>query len=204
MTGAFVAFTVAAALLVILPGPDTLVVVRNLVRGGRRGGTATAIGVLTGLLVWIAAAVAGISAVLRASRVGYDALRVVGAVYLVWVGVNAMRHRKASDETDPATRRSLLGTGYVAGLATDLLNPKVGVMFVSMLPSFVPHGADVTVTSLAFGGIFVLLTAIYFVVLVALAGRVVAWMTDERTRRRLDRAAGVVFIGFGVRLVAGD
>jgi threonine/homoserine/homoserine lactone efflux protein len=203
MTAALVAFTVTAGLLVVLPGPDTLVVVRNLLRGGRRGGTASAFGVMTGLVVWVAGAVAGISAMLRASRIGYDGLRIVGACYLVWVGVQAWRSR-AADDPDTSTRRPLLGSGYVAGLATDLLNPKVGVMFVSMLPSFVPRGADVATTSLVFGAIFIVETAIYFTVLVLLAGRVVAWMTDDRTRRRLERAAGVVFIGFGVRLAAGE
>lgn len=202
MTTALVAFTATAALLVILPGPDTLVVVRNLLRGGRRGGAASAFGVVTGLVVWVAAAVAGISAMLRASRIGYDGLRIAGACYLVWVGVQSIRHRAAG--RDDTGRRPLLGSGYAAGLATDLLNPKVGVMFVSMLPSFVPHGANVALTSLAFGSIFILETTVYFAVLVLLAGRVVAWMTDERTRRRLERAAGVVFIGFGVRLVTGD
>jgi threonine/homoserine/homoserine lactone efflux protein len=203
MTAALVAFTITAALLVILPGPDTLVVVRNLLRGGRRGGTASAFGVMTGLVVWVGGAVAGISAMLRASRIGYDGLRIAGACYLVWVGVQSLRARSAADDVEPA-KRPLLGTGYAAGLATDLLNPKVGVMFVSMLPSFVPRGADVALTSLVFGAIFIVETAVYFTVLVLLAGRVVAWMTDDRIRRRLERAAGIVFIGFGVRLVTGD
>jgi threonine/homoserine/homoserine lactone efflux protein len=200
---ALLGFAAASVLIVLLPGPDTLVVVRNLLRGGRRRAAATVLGVLTGLVVWVVAASLGLSAVLRASHTGYDVLRYVGGAYLLWVGVQALRSRTAltgDAEMTPHRYGPLLGSGFVAGLATDLLNPKVGVFFISFLPGFVPKGVDVGLASLAFGAVFVLETLVYFAVLIGLAGRVVAWMTDARTRRRLDRAAGVVFIGFGLRL----
>ena len=208
MVAALLGFAAASVLIVLLPGPDTLVVVRNLLRGGRRRATATVVGVLTGLVIWVVAASLGLSAVLRASHTGYDVLRYVGGAYLIWVGIQALRSRAALRHTDDdaapaATRRRygpLLGSGYVAGLLTDLLNPKVGVFFITFLPSFVPHGADVGVATLSFGAVFVLETFLYFVSLIAVADRVVAWMTDARTRKRLDRGAGLVFIGFGLRL----
>lgn len=204
MTTAVLGFAAASALLVVLPGPDTLVVVRNLLRGGRARATATAVGVLTGLAVWVVAASLGLSAVLRASHTGYDVLRYVGAAYLLVVGLQSLRSRVGRHDRDvpdvAAGSRPLLGTGYVAGLATDLLNPKVGVFFVTFLPAFVPHGADVGVATLAFGGIFIAETLAYFAVLIRAADRVLSWMRDPRTRRRLDRGAGLVFIGFGLRL----
>src|ERR1700710_999156 len=87
------AFTLAAALLVLLPGPDTLVVLRNLLRGGRPVAAKPVLGVLSGLMVWVVTAALGLSAVLRASHDGYLALRVAGALYLVWIGIQSLRAR---------------------------------------------------------------------------------------------------------------
>jgi threonine/homoserine/homoserine lactone efflux protein len=204
MLTALVTFSCAAALIVLLPGPDTLVVVRNLIRGGRRSAALTVIGVLSGLAVWVMAAALGLAALLRASRDGYTALRLVGAVYLIWLGVNSLRTRTAiqTDASISGRPRRLVGTGYRAGLATDLLNPKVGVFFVSFLPGFVPAGHAVGPTSLMFGAIFVAETAMYFALLLVLAARVTKWMTEPRVRRRLDRATGLVLIGFGIRIAS--
>ena len=196
-------FAAASVLIVLLPGPDTLVVVRNMLRGGRRRAVATVIGVLSGLVIWVVAASLGLSAVLRASHTGYDVLRYVGGAYLIYVGVQSLRSRVLRHDDPTASvhhPRPLLGSGYVAGLATDLLNPKVGVFFITFLPAFVPRGADVGMATLAFGAVFVLETLVYFIALIGVADRVVSWMTDPRTRRRLDRGAGLIFIGFGVRL----
>jgi threonine/homoserine/homoserine lactone efflux protein len=204
MLTALLGFAAASVLIVLLPGPDTLVVVRNLLRGGRRRAASTVVGVLSGLVIWVLAACLGLSAVLRASHTGYDVLRYVGGAYLIWVGVQSLRSRAVmtTDASETVARRfrPLLGSGYAAGLATDLLNPKVGVFFITFLPAFVPRGTSVGPATLAFGAIFVLETLLYFVVLIRVADRVVRWMTEPRTRKRLDGAAGLVFLGFGVRL----
>jgi threonine/homoserine/homoserine lactone efflux protein len=203
MLTASITFALAAALIVLLPGPDTLVVLRNLIRGGRRTATLTVVGVLSGLTVWVGAAAFGLAAVLHASEDAYTALRITGACYLLWLGVQTLRTRSNPELLDfdaAKPRRRLLGTGYVAGLATDLLNPKVGVFFVTFLPGFVPSGTSVGTASLTFGAIFVVETALYFAFLLFLAGRITAWMRDTKIRRRLDWATGTVLIGFGVRL----
>jgi threonine/homoserine/homoserine lactone efflux protein len=126
----------------------------------------------------------------------------VGGAYLIWVGITALRRRRNEEEQpDPQVgRRPLLGAGFLSGLATDLFNPKVGVFFVSFLPAFVPRGANVGVATAAFGATFIIETLLYFLVLIALADRVTRWMTAARRRRQLDRATGVILIGFGVRL----
>lgn len=208
-------FVLAAGVMVVLPGPDTLVVMRGILLRGRRGAIRTAAGVLTGLMVWVAGAVVGLSALLRASHDGYLALRIVGAAYLVTVGVRALRSRYLPDVpvTEPgsppdasrahssgARRGGVLGTGYVAGLTTDLLNPKVGVFFVTFLPGFVPRGAPVGPTSALFGTIFVVETFLYFVVLVALVDRITGLMRNPTVRRRLDRVTGLILVTFGLRL----
>ena len=199
MLVAVAAFTLAAVLIVLLPGPDTLVVVRGIMRGGRRQGLVTALGNLCGLAVWVAAAALGLAALLRASGVGYEVLRVVGAAYLVWLGVQAWRTRGRTEQAHG--RGGVLGTGYLAGLLTNLLNPKVGVFFVTFLPGFVPRGYPVGATSLLFGAIFVVLTALYWVVLLGVAAKVTAWMSTPRVRRRLDAITAAILVGFGVRLV---
>ena len=206
MSTALVTFTFAATLIVLLPGPDTLVVLRNLLRHGRRRAGLTVVGVLCGLAVWVCAAALGLSALLRASHDAYTVLRLAGAAYLVYLGVQSLRARRPALGTsaelaagDPR-RGGLLGTGFGAGLATDLLNPKVGVFFVTFLPAFVPHGQPVGPTSILFGSIFIALTAAYFALLLTLAGRIIGWMRDPRLQRRLDRATGLVLVGFGLRL----
>ena len=196
MLVSLVTFSLAAMLVVLLPGPDTLVVVRNLVRGGRPVAARTVLGVLSGLTVWVITAVLGLSAVLRASHDAYVGLRIVGAAYLIYLGVKSLRSRA---DKELASRR-LLGTGYTAGLLTDLLNPKVGVFFVTVLPGFVPRGYSVPSMSLLLGAIFVILTGAYFVVLLIASRSVTRWLTESRLRKRIDRCAGVVLIGFGLRV----
>ncbi|MCW2547315.1 MAG: Lysine exporter protein [Mycobacterium sp.] len=197
-------FTVAAILIVLLPGPDTLVVVRNLIRGGRRTAIRTVFGVLSGLVIWVCAAALGLSAILSASHDAYLALRIAGAAYLVWLGVQSLRSRGNLSQ-EPAVdassrRRQLLATGFPAGIASDLLNPKVGVFFVTFLPGFVPHGYSVGWMSLLLGGIFLALTALYFAILIAASGPVTRWIANTRIRRRMDRITGLILIGFGARL----
>lgn len=193
------AFTLAAVLIVLLPGPDTLVVVRSLVRGGRRLAFRTVLGVLSGLMVWVVTAALGLSAVLRASHDGYLGLRIAGACYLIFLGVRSLRSGGAQS-LEPAAGPRKLRTGYPAGLLTDLLNPKVGVFFVTFMPGFIPHGEPVGYVSLLLGAIFIVLTGIYFVVLVAASRPVLRWLATTHIRRRLDRCTGLVLIGFGLRL----
>jgi threonine/homoserine/homoserine lactone efflux protein len=201
----------------VLPGPDTLVFVRSLVIAGRKRAIGTAAGGLTGLVVWVGVAALGLSAVLRASHDAYLALRIAGAVYLIWLGWQSLAHRSSRKnapalgdaESDAHTaqasggarsRRTMLGSGYFAGLATNLLNPKVGVFFVTFLPGFVPAGYAIGPASLLLGAIYIAETVLYYAVLLRVSASLVGWMTTDRIRRRLDRVMGTVLIAFGVRL----
>ncbi len=192
-------FLLAAAVIVLLPGPDTLVIVRSIMVGGRRRGVAAVAGIQTGLVVWVSAAALGLAAVLRASEIAFDVLRIAGAVYLVWLGVQSWRST-GSDDPTVLPRGGLLGTGFRGGLLSNLLNPKVGVFFVTFLPGFIPHGSPVAATSLLFGALFIALNASYQLPLVLLATKVTALMSRRAVRRRLERITGAVLIGFGVRL----
>lgn len=203
---ALLTFAMPCLVVVLLPGPDTLVVLRGLVRGGVRGGITTALGVVCGVVVWVGAAVLGLSAVLHASEVAYDVLKLVGATYLLWIGVQSLRAMRRGVTTEPdgpdrsGRRLRLTGSGFTSGFLTDVLNPKVGVTFVTFMPGFIPDGAPVATTSLALGLMFIAFTAVYFAVLIALSGTIAQWMSTPRIRRRLDGVTGLVLIGFGVRL----
>jgi threonine/homoserine/homoserine lactone efflux protein len=204
---ALVSFTFASVLIVLLPGPDSLVVVRGLVRGGRRGGASTAAGVLAGLAVWVAATTLGLSALLRASETGYETLKIAGAGYLLWIGARSLlavrrsAGQVAAEGDGPMAPAPLLGgSGFGAGFLTDILNPKVGVFFISFLPGFVPAGHSVGWTTLGFGIWYTVLSALYFIGLIAVSGTIATWMAQARIRRRLDALTGLVLVGFGLRL----
>ncbi len=149
----------------------------------------------------------------------YVALRWAGAAYLIWIGVQSLRSHldgrpggeqpgaappseQLNRESTPIRRRrGLLGGGYPAGLASDLLNPKVGVFFIAFLPGFVPRGYDVGVVTLLLGAIFIVETALYFVILLIASRSVTRWLQTPRIRRRVDRVTGLVLVGFGTRLL---
>lgn len=192
-------FAVAGVVLVVLPGPDTMLMLRSIVLQGRGRAARTAAGILTGLLLWALAAALGVSALLRASHAGYLALRVVGGVYLVCLGLSALGRRRRSVAESP--RGGVLGTGYVAGLTTNLLNPKVGVFFLTFLPAFIPRGAPVGATSMLLGLVYAAETAVYFGVLVVMVEQITRLLASATFRRRLETCSGVVLVGFGARLV---
>src|SRR4051794_7604956 len=141
---AVLGFAAVAAALTVTPGLDTALVLRSAMTGRRRMAAATAAGIVAGLFVWGAAAAAGVSALLTASQLAYDVLRFTGAAYLVWFGGRllwrALRPGPTVDAVLPGDRSAWRAVRL--GLVTNLLNPKVGVFYVALLPQFVPPGAD--------------------------------------------------------------
>ena len=199
---AVVTFVPAAALLVIAPGPDSLLVLRNSARNGRRAGLATAAGTVTGLLVWAAAAALGLAALLRASEIGYAIVRWAGAAYLIFLGSQLIwrsRGRGGRDTGGPAAPTRPLA-GYLAGTGTNLLNPKVGIFFISFLPVFIPRGVPVAPAALILGGIFLAEGIVWLTAVALLGDRLKAVVSRASVRRRMERLTGLVMIGFGVRL----
>lgn len=206
MLSAIASFTFASLLLVLLPGPDSLVVMRGLARDGRTGGIRTSLGVLAGLTVWIIAAVLGLSAILQMSEIGFQVLKIVGGCYLVILGGQTLwsmwQMRASAPGAGDPVAQSVGGrrAGFFTGFLTDILNPKIGIMFITLLPGFVPDGYSVTWTTLGFGLIYLALTFIYFAALVLAAGRIGAWMQTPRIRRGIDLVAGFALVGFGIKL----
>lgn len=203
---AVVTFVPAAALLVIAPGPDTLLVLRNSARGGLRAGLATAAGTVTGLLVWAAAAALGLAALLRASEIGYMVVRWAGAAYLVYLGSQLIwRSRRGRGNggnaiSSPTVAHTRPLADYLTGAGTNLLNPKVGIFFISFLPVFIPRGVPVAPAALILGGIFLAEGIVWLTAIVLLGDRLNAMVSRASVRRRMERLTGLVMIGFGVRL----
>ncbi len=211
METALVEFAIAATLLILAPGPDSMLVLRNSLRGGRRVGLSTAAGTVTGLLTWALAATLGITTLLTASRVGYDVLRLVGGAYLVWLGVMTLRRRpsKPAAAPDPPAGPDmrLVGRGptslrraYVNGVISNACNPKIGVFFVAFLPNVMPAGAPAREVSLALGAWFALETGVWLAAVVLIADRAKAWLSRPRWQRRLEQLTGLVLVAFGVRV----
>ena len=203
---AVLTFVPAAALLVIAPGPDSLLVLRNSARGGRRAGLATAAGTVTGLLVWAVAAALGLAALVRASEIGYTAVRWAGAAYLVFLGSQLIwRSRHTSGGGEQATGLPAAPGGgrraaFLTGVGTNLLNPKVGIFFISFLPVFIPRGVPAAPAALILGGIFLTEGVVWLAAIVLLGDRLNAVVSRASVRRRMERLTGLVMIGFGVRL----
>jgi len=195
---ALLPFLAISILLIVIPGPDTAMVTKNAVVGGRRSGVLAALGVSIGLTIWTIAAALGIAALLRASEVGFDILKIVGAVYLTWVGIQMLRSNGRVPEG--AVRSGSGKRAFSQGLLSDLGNPKIAVFFTSLLPQFV-HGDGSAFTPLLFLGIvFAVLTLLWLAVYALAIGHASGWLRRPGVRKALDRFTGVVLIGFGVRL----
>jgi threonine/homoserine/homoserine lactone efflux protein len=186
-----------AALVIVTPGQDTALTIRNSLFGGRRGGVLTAAGVCGGQCVWAVATSAGLAAVLVASEVAFVALRVVGAAYLCFLGVQALYAAwRGGRKPEPGTalRRPAFRQGFVSNLG----NPKMAVFFPSLLPQFAHSFAALLVLGLVFALMtFCWLTAYAFAV--ARAGDV---LRRPKVKRAIDAVVGTVLVAFGVRLAA--
>jgi RhtB (resistance to homoserine/threonine) family protein len=196
-----VPFLTVSTLLIILPGPDTAVVTKTALLSGRRPGLAAAIGVSIGLVIWTAAAALGIATLLRASDVAFNALKLAGAAYLVWIGVQLLRSRGRTDApVGPASGPRHSRRALREGLLSDLGNPKIAVFFTSFLPQFVGgHGAAFG-PLLVLGSIFAALTLTWLGAYSLAVGRASAIIRRPRIRRTLDRITGIALVAFGVRL----
>jgi len=186
------AFAGIAAVVIVMPGPDTALTIRNTLLGGRPRGLSTAAGVVSGQAVWTLAASAGLAAAVTASQPFFDALRIGGALYLVWLGLDTLRGRRS----DTAAARP--GNGYRQGLLSNLGNPKMVAFFTSLLPQFGSGFLHLAALGLAFCTLtLVWLSAYAFVV-----SRARQVFLRRRVRRALDALAGVTLVAFGVRLAA--
>lgn len=211
-------FIAAGLLLNLTPGPDVLYIISNALRFGARSGVVAAVGITAGCFVHVSAAAIGVSALLAASTTAFTVLKWAGAAYLLWVGVRLLLSRgssglpvdrggRAADSRQAAQRDETPTpwTVFRGGFLTNALNPKVAIFFLAFVPQFIAPGAPhKALDFLALGTVFnangLVVNAGWALAAAWLAGR----GTVQRALHWLDRVAGLMFIGFGLRLALAE
>ncbi|MFI8324356.1 LysE family translocator [Streptomyces sp. NPDC085529] len=202
-------FALVVGLLTLTPGLDSALILRTAALGRRTRAWGVVLGIQTGTLIWGALTSLGVTALLTASRLAYETLRWAGAAYLLWMAVRMIADTFRRDgagahaEVEVGGADTLAG-GWRQGTLTNLLNPKVGVFYVAVLPQFVPAEAPHFAMGLALTSVHVVLGMLWSTVLIASATALGTWLRGPRARRVLDRVTGTVIGAFAVRLAISD
>lgn len=200
---AIAAFTLAAGLLTVTPGLDTALVLRTAAVEGPRRGMQAAFGIIAGCLAWGVVASVGLGALLAASQLAYETLKIAGALYMLWLGtrmiVAAFRGGEGNAAAS-ATGETRTRSWVLRGFLSNILNPKVGVFYVTFLPLFVPAGVNVTAFSMLLAGIHAAQGLAWFWLLTTAMKPLARWIQRGGVTRALDGIAGGVLIAFGVGL----
>ena len=197
----FLLFLAASIAITVAPGPDNLQVLARGISQGRAAGLVAALGFAAGISFHTTLAALGVAALLKSSPIAFEAVKLAGAAYLVWIGIKAIRskglssaHERPSQPLAVVFRQSVIG---------NLLNPKVTLFFIVFLPQFVnPHGGQsVMLQMFELGGVFMLQTVAVFSVFGVAAGMIGAYLKRRpKVGVWLDRLAGATFIGLGIRV----
>ncbi len=190
------AFVGVAIVVVVLPGPDMALILRNGLRGGNPAAYRTILGIATGLLVWAVASAIGVGAVLAASTTLFTVLKVAGSVYLVFLGLQTLLALRRGART-PETPSRATGSPFREGLLSNVFNPKIAVLFTTLLPQFISPDDPAFAKSLLLSAIFVAIGMLWLSVYAQLIAVLAA---STRLRRSLQAVTGVVLTALGVRL----
>ncbi|WP_411383229.1 LysE family translocator [Pseudomonas sp. L7] len=194
-----IAFTLAATLLTITPGLDTALILRTSAVEGRKQGLRAALGINAGCLLWGAAVAFGLGALIAVSELAYDILKYCGAAYLAWLGVNMLLRPRQSLAPAEAEGRPA-ANWFLKGMMGNLLNPKVGIFYVSFLPQFIPQGQPLIAWTFGLVGIHVLLGLIWAVGLISATQSMAGVLRKGKVIQWMDRVTGMVFVLFAARL----
>ena len=194
------AFTLVVAAFAFTPGADTMLVVKNGIRSGSPAGWATTFGILGGTLLHAVISALGLSIVLAQSATLFQFIKLLGALYLVWLGLQALR-KIPEPQTDENLTKLAIWTALQEGLTTNILNPKVAIFYLAFLPQFISPGDPVLAKSLLLAGIHNLLSLIWLGGLVVVIGQRKRWIEKRSVQFWLSRVSGLILIGLGVRLV---
>ncbi|WP_414154235.1 LysE family translocator [Pseudomonas sp. BNK-43-a] len=194
-----IAFTLAATLLTVTPGLDTALILRTSAVEGRKQGLRAALGINAGCLLWGAAVAFGLGALIAVSELAYDILKYCGAAYLAWLGVNMLLRPRQSLAPAEAEGRPA-ANWFLKGMMGNLLNPKVGIFYVSFLPQFIPQGQPLIAWTFGLVGIHVLLGLIWAVGLIGATQSMAGVLRKGKVIQWMDRVTGMVFVLFAARL----
>jgi threonine/homoserine/homoserine lactone efflux protein len=199
---AIAGFAVASGLLTITPGIDTALVLRTAAVEGARTGRIAGLGISTGLVVWGVITALGLGTLIAVSETAYAVLKIAGAAYLIFLGGRMLWGAVAGRGAgfDPAVTTQGRGNWFWRGLLSNLLNPKVGIFYVSFLPQFIPSHADPIAFSVLLAGIHAVLTMGWFGILTAATGSLARLFRMPSVRRWLDGVTGTMLVAFGIGL----
>ena len=208
MEGSILAFLAISAIVIVTPGQDTALTIRNTLSGGRGSGIATGFGVASGQAVWVLATTIGIVAILAASEPIFVAIKLAGAGYLIFLGLQslyaALRSCPSYTEAEHAAERIELSprTAFIQGVVSNLGNPKMAVFFASLLPQFVPQDTPAILALL--GLIFCTMTFVWLSAYAALVVKAGNFLRRPRIRRSLEGLTGLALVGLGLRIATSE
>jgi threonine/homoserine/homoserine lactone efflux protein len=199
-TSLFITYLLTVSILMLTPGPDMLFCMASGLKGGPRSGFMAALGAASGEVIHISASAIGLAALFRAAPQLFDAVRIVGAGYLVLLGIRAVRHRNEGvGGTNDA--RTTADRAYWRGLLTNLLNPKMALFTIAFLPQFIdPQAGSVVVQYLVLGVCFVAFEIAVDGTVGTLAGRLTQLLRGRRARRNVNVTAGSIYLGLGAKV----
>jgi threonine/homoserine/homoserine lactone efflux protein len=194
-------FLAISAVVVLTPGVDMALVTKNALLHGRAAAQATAVGVNLGIFFWTIAAALGLAALIAASAAAFMLIKLAGALYLIYLGVQALRASRHAATTAP-TARAALGrrAALRQGLTSNLLNPKIAVFFTSLLPQFVDARHATPQDLMLLGALFNCIGVVWLLAYAALAARGRDLLGRPPVKRAVDRLSGIVLIGLGMRI----
>ena len=201
-----IAFTLAAAVLTVAPGADTMLVIRNVLRGGRGDGIVTTFGICSGLFIHATLSACGVSMLLMHSATAFHLVKLAGAGYLVWLGLQSLRRAVGTasppDGLEAVGRRGRRAAQqcFLEGLLSNVLNPKTAVFYLAFLPQFIGPTEPVLTKSLLLAGIHYVEGILWLVALSIMLDHTRRFILKSVVRRWLEGLCGAVLVGFGARL----
>lgn len=195
-------FVPAALAVVVAPGPDTIYVLTQSLKSGRLAGLGAGLGVATGILVHTTAAILGLAALLKTSAVAYTVVKYVGALYLIYLGVQLFRTGEEFDvDVESSTSDGSPSQAYKKAVVVNVSNPKVAVFVLAFFPQFISAQANATLQMSTLGVLYAVLSLAYLSGVTFFAARVRHWLLDSsRTQRIVQYVSGSVLVGFGAKL----
>lgn len=196
----FLTFLVLSLFVVMSPGIDTALITKRTISDGRKDGFSMALGITTGSFVHTFAAAFGLSAILLQSAVAFEIVKYVGAFYLIYLGISSFISRKKKDPAAEQQNAQMKKSAFKQGLISNVINPKVAMFFLTFLPQFIQTGENATQQLIIMGVIYTLLSISWFFIYVFFINYIREWLLSPKVQIIMDKATGLVLIGFGLKL----
>jgi len=202
MLSSLLTFSILAGLLVLLPGMDFALVLRYATTQSRKSAIVVMLGITSGLFVWGAFASLGISAILKTSQTAFNTLKIAGVLYMCWMGVKFIQSSfKPQTAMTVEAKEIAQKRTFIRGLLSNLLNPKAGVFYLSVLPQFIPANSNHLFFGLLLTGIHATITIVYFVALILFINTLKDFFSRPKVVKYMERLSGFAIIGFGTKLL---